>query len=110
MSNQKTPKDDNFVPMTNMDPSNNIPGSLTPKERSKIDLAKVQHKDVNEVEIAKSSKKPANKPASRELSFMDPTEAREPIHKDSNEIKLEDLPKPVKKTRQKKKLKLQNQQ
>ena len=99
MSNQKTPKDDNFVPMTNMDPSNNIPGSLTPKERSKIDLAKVQHKDVNEVEIAKGSKKPTNKPASRELSFMDPTEAREPIHKDSNEIKLEDLPKPVKKTR-----------
>ena len=97
----KKREEDNFVPMTNMDPSNNIPGTLTPKERSKIDLAKVQHKDITEDMVTPASK-PAGKPASRELSFLDPTEVREPIHKDSDDIKLDELPKPVKKTRQSK--------
>ncbi len=100
MSNSKKSRDEDFVPMTNMDTSQNVPGSITPEERSKIDLAKVQHKDISEIEVEKTTKpKAAGKPASRELSFLDPSEAREPIRKDDTSINVNDLPKPVRKTR-----------
>ena len=83
---------DEVPPMTNMDPSYNIPGSITPEERSKRDYAAVAGKDLDDVEAPTPKKRGPQKPKTLpklndpSISEPNPMMDQEPIRKGSDEI------------------------
>lgn len=95
-------KEEKVPPMTNMDPSFNIPGSITPEERAQMDYAQVTNKELDEVpQVAPKKRgpsKPKTLPPLQDPSIPnDPLNGMEPIRKGGNEeFNMADLapPKP----------------
>lgn len=77
---ENTPRrNDNPPPMTNMDPSFKIPGSITPEERTKLDYAAISNKSPDEVEAAPTRKSGTSKPK-KLPKLEDPSSTAAPVN------------------------------